>query len=205
MWTKKSKMLFILYKVTAQWLPISQRSSLAKKMRGFFGKRIVAQFGTNVNIERNAVFTPELEIGNNSGVGIDCEVYGPVTIGNNVMMGPEVVIYTSGHKYDRIDIPMMEQGSSEIQPVIIGNDVWIGRRAIIMPGVTIGDGVIIGAGAVVTKNVEPYMVAVGVPAKAIKSRLENRGGVIYSCYITCIVVIWLIYRCYPTSAVMEVE
>lgn len=173
MWTKKSKMLFILYKVTAQWLPISQRSSLAKKMRGFFGKRIVTQFGTNVNIERNAVFSSELEIGNNSGIGIDCEVYGPVTIGNNVMMGPEVVIYTSGHKHDRIDIPMMEQGSSETQPVIIGNDVWIGRRAIIMPGVTIGDGVIVGAGAVVTKNIEPYMVAVGVPAKAIKSRLDN--------------------------------
>ena len=126
-----------------------------------------------MNIERNAVFSPELEIGNNSGIGIDCEVYGPVTIGNNVMMGPEVVIYTSGHKHDRIDIPMMEQGSSETQPVIIGNDVWIGRRAIIMPGVTIGDGVIVGAGAVVTKNIEPYMVAVGVPAKAIKSRLDN--------------------------------
>lgn len=176
MWTKKSKMLFVLYKVTAQWLPISQRSSLAKKMRGFSCKRIAAKFGTDVNIERNAVFTPELEIGNNSGVGIDCEVYGPVTIGDNVMMGPEVVIYTSGHKHDRIDIPMMEQGSSETQPVTIGNDVWIGRRAIIMPGVTIGDGVIIGAGAVVTKNIEPYTVAVGVPAKAIKSRLKKIGG-----------------------------
>lgn len=173
MWTKKSKLLFVLYKVTAQWLPISQRSYLAKKMRGFFCKRIATQFGKNVNIERNAVFTPELEIGNNSGIGIDCEVYGPVTIGDNVMMGPEVVIYTSGHKHDRIDIPMMEQGSSKTQPVIIGNDVWIGRRVIIMPGVTIGDGVIIGAGAVVTKNIEPYMVAVGVPAKAVKNRLDN--------------------------------
>ena len=71
MWTKKSKMLFILYKVTAQWLPISQRSSLAKKMRGFFGKRIATQFGTNVNIERNAVFSPELEIGNNSGLELE--------------------------------------------------------------------------------------------------------------------------------------
>lgn len=66
MWTKKSKILFVLYKVTAQWLPISQRSSFAKKMRGFFAKRIVTKFGKNVNIERNAVFTPELEIGNNS-------------------------------------------------------------------------------------------------------------------------------------------
>ena len=89
------------------------------------------------------------------------------------MMGPEVVIYTSGHKHDRLDIPMIEQGSSETYPVIIGNDVWIGRRAIIMPGVTIGDGVIIGAGAVVTKNVEPYVVVAGVPAKVVKKRLDN--------------------------------
>ncbi len=173
MWTKKSKILFVLYKLTAQWLPISQHSSLSKKMREFFGKRIAEKFGRNVNIERNAFFTPELKIGNNSGVGIDCEVYGPVTIGENVMMGPEVVIYTSGHKHDRLDIPMIEQGRSETYPVIIGNDVWIGRRAIIMPGVTIGDGVIIGAGAVVTKNVEPYVVVAGVPAKVVKKRLDN--------------------------------
>ena len=207
MWTRKSKMLFIFYKLTAQWLPISQRSQLAKKMRGFFGKRIVTSFGTNVNIERNAVFTPELEIGNNSGIGIDCEVYGPVTIGDNVMMGPEVVIYTSGHKYDRIDMPMIEQGSSEAKPVKIGSDVWIGRRAIIMPGVTIGSGAIIGAGAVVTKNIEPYMVAVGVPAKVVKSRVKNlmMGGVNYNCYIAHVAVVWQIYKRYQVPVAMEVE
>lgn len=176
MWNAKSKVLFILYKMTAQWLPISQRFPLAKKLRGFFGKRIAKKFGVNVNIERNAVFTPELEIGNNSGIGIDCEVYGPVKIGDNVMMGPEVVVYTSGHEHSRTDMPMIEQGRSEVKAVIIGNDVWIGRRAIIMPGVTIGDGVIIGAGAVVTKNIDPYMVAVGVPAKMVKSRLEDSGS-----------------------------
>lgn len=175
MWTKKTKILFVLYELTAKWLPISQRSSWAKKIRGFWGKRIAASFGSNVNIERNAFFTPGLKIENNSGIGIDCEVYGPVTIGDNVMMGPEVVIYTSGHKHDRADIPMIDQGSSETQPVIIGNDVWIGRRVIIMPGVSIGDGVVIGAGCVVTKSIEPYMVAVGAPAKAVKCRLDNRG------------------------------
>lgn len=170
MWTKKSKILFVLYKVTAQWLPISQRSSFAKKMRGFFAKRIVTKFGKNVNIERNAVFTPELEIGNNSGIGIDCEVYGPVTIGDNVMMGPEVVIYTSGHRHDRTDITIIEQGFEEPKRVVIGDDVWLGRRVIIMPGVHIGKGCIIGAGAVVTKDIPEYSVAGGVPAKVIKKR-----------------------------------
>ena len=165
----------------------------------FFARKI-AKYGENVNIEKNAYFTLQLTIGDYSGMGIDCEAYGPVTIVDNVMMGPEVVIYTSGHKHDRIDIPMMEQGSSETQPVIIGNDVWIDRRAIIMPGVTIGDGVIIGAGTVVTQNIEPYMVAVGVPAKAIKIRLD-KSGISYSFYITYI-VIWQIYKHYSTSAVM---
>lgn len=170
MWTMKSKICFILYKMTAAWLPISQRSKFAKKFRGFWGKRI-AKCGKDVNIERRAVFTPGLTLGDRSGVGIGCEVYGPVTIGNDVMMGPEVVIYTSGHRFDRTDIPMAEQDFTDPEPVTIGNDVWIGRRVMIMPGVTIGDGCVIGAGAVVTKDIPPYTVAAGVPAKVVKKRM----------------------------------
>ena len=179
MWTIKKKILFVFYKTMAQWLPISQRSSLAKKARGFWAKRIAASFGKNVNIEKGAVFGPLLEIGDNSGVGIRCELYGPVKIGENVMMGPEVIVYTSGHKHDRTDIPMIAQGGDEARVVTIGNDVWIGRRAMIMPGVTIGDGCVIGAGAVVTKDIPPYSIAGGVPAKVMKSRLcnvDNREG-----------------------------
>ncbi len=116
---------------------------------------------------------PLLKIGDNSGVGINCEIYGPVTIGKNVMMGPEVVIYTSGHKHNRTDIPMIEQGAETEREVNIGDDVWIGRRAIILPGVKIGNGCIIGAGAIVTKDIPDYSVAVGVPAKVVKNRLET--------------------------------
>lgn len=170
MWTFKTRVGFVLYKIFASWLPISQRSGFAQFMRRSFAKLVIAKCGKNVNIERNAFFTPGLEIGDNSGVGINCEVYGPVKIGNDVMMGPEVVIYTTGHAYDRTDIPMREQGSTPYEPVVIGNDVWIGRRAMIMPGVTIGDGAIIGAGAVVTKDVPPYAVVGGVPAKVLKYR-----------------------------------
>jgi len=172
MWTIKSKILFVLYKITASWLPISQRCELAKKMRGAWAKRIVSYCGKNVNIERHAVFSPDLSIGDNSGVGIDCEVYGPVTIGSDVMMAPEVVIYTDNHMHSRTDIPMWKQGFSKARPVKIGNDVWIGRRAIIMPGVTIGNGVIVGAGAVVTKDIPDFCVAGGVPARILKVR-EN--------------------------------
>lgn len=173
MWTYKTKIIFICYKLFASWLPISQRSSFAKKWRTLFAKRIIKHCGENVNIERCAVFTPDLSIGDNSGIGINCEVYGPVTIGNDVMMGPEVVIYTSGHKTDRIDIPMRLQGGTEAKPVTIGNDVWIGRRVMIMPGVSIGNGCVIGAGAVVTKDVPDYCVVAGVPAKIVKERVPK--------------------------------
>lgn len=123
-----------------------------------------------MNIERGAIFSPEVGIGDNSGIGINCELYGPVSIGNGVMMGPEVVIYTSEHRHDRIDIPMWQQGISEVEPVVIGNDVWIGRRVIILPGVKIGEGCIIGAGAVVTKDMPPYSIIGGVPAQILKYR-----------------------------------
>ena len=102
---------------------------------------------------------------------MNCAVHGPLTIGTDVMMGPEVVILTNSHKYDKCDIPMNKQGSY-VLPVVIGNDVWIGTRAIILPCVKIGNGVIIGTGTVVTKDVPDYAVVGGVPAKIIRLRNE---------------------------------
>lgn len=176
MWTTKTKVWYMLYKLCASWLPESRHMKIAKTIRVFFAKHIVSEMGSNVNIERKASFTPGLKIGANSGVGISCEIYGPVSIGNDVMMGPEVIIYTSGHKHENTDIPMREQGSAEVCPVVIEDDVWLGRRAIIMPGIVIGKGSIIGAGAVVTKDIPEYSVAGGVPAKILKSRVHARGG-----------------------------
>ncbi len=150
--------------------PKSGRLPLAKVLRCYWAKRIATSFGKNVNIEKGAYFTPDLKIGNNSGIGINCEMNGNVTIGDDVMMGPEVVVYTTRHCFDRTDMTMIEQGMKEPLPVIIGNDVWLGRRVMIMPGVTIGDGCVVGAGAVVTKDIPPYSVAGGVPAKVIKGR-----------------------------------
>ena len=178
MWTVKTKILFVLYRAFASWLPKSDHFKPGAWLRRRFAKAIVSYCGKKVNIEQGASFTPGLSIGDRSGVGIRCELTGPITIGNDVMMGPEVIIYTSGHKFDRTDIPMMDQGFTEPKAVTIGNDVWIGRRVIIMPGVTIGDGCVIGAGAVVTKDIPDYSVAVGVPARVVKSRLQqaNSGG-----------------------------
>lgn len=100
---------------------------------------------------------------------MNCALHGPLRIGDNVMMGPDVTILTYTHNIARIDIPMGQQGSV-VKEVTIGNDVWIGMRSIIMPGVKIGNGVVIGAGAVVTKDVPDYAIVGGVPAKIIRYR-----------------------------------
>lgn len=166
----KKKLLRVLYIVFAKRLPVSYHCNFAKKIRCFFAKRIIKRCGENVNIEHGAVFSDLIEIGDNSGIGVNCEINGSVKIGKNVMMGPEVVIYTSNHSFKDINIPMNEQGYSLENPVEIEDDVWIGRRVIILDGVKIGKGSIIGAGSIVTKSIEPYSIVGGNPAKVIKSR-----------------------------------
>ncbi len=91
-------------------------------------------------------------------------------IGNNVMMAPDVVILTQNHKFDRRDIPMIEQGFKDEQPVAICDDVWIGVRVIILPGVTVGKGTILASGAIVTKDVPEYAIVCSNPARVIKER-----------------------------------
>ena len=120
MWTFSKKINYFCYKVFASWLPISQRSQFSKKIRVHFAKRI-AKLGKNVNIERNAYFSPDVIVGDNSGIGINCELYGPIEIGDNVLMGPEVIMYTSGHRYERVDIPIILQGSTDIKKIIIAS------------------------------------------------------------------------------------
>lgn len=129
--------------------------------------------GKGVNIESGAAFSSKVTLGDYSGIGINAKIYGTCHIGRYVMMGTDVTIITRNHRFDRTDIPMMEQGFEEERPVYIGNDVWIGDRALILPGVHIGDGSIIAAGAVVTKDVPPYSIAAGVPARKIRDRFEK--------------------------------
>ena len=129
--------------------------------------------GKNVNIESSATFSSKVTLGDYSGIGINAKIYGTCHIGRYVMMGTDVTIITRNHRFDRTDIPMMEQGFEEERPVYIGNDVWIGDRALILPGVHVGDGSIIAAGAVVTKDVPPYSIVAGVPARKIRDRFEK--------------------------------
>lgn len=160
----------VLYAATAKLLPQSTYCPPARALRGFFGRHICVSTGRDINIERGATFGPQCSVGDRSGIGVRCELYGEVHVGNDVMMAPECCFYTVNHETGRTDIPMREQGDTEARPIMIGNDVWIGRRVMVMPGVTIGDHSIIAAGAVVTKSIPPYSVVGGVPAKVLKTR-----------------------------------
>lgn len=170
MWTNKKKILYIAYRVTACWLPQSRHMPPAKWIRRVWGRMILEHVGDNVNIEHGACFTPDVCLGDGSGIGVDCEINGPVTIGKNVLMGPEVVVYTSNHRYEDPNVPIVMQGFSPAERVVIEDDVWIGRRVMIMPGCHIGTGSVLAAGAVVTRDVPEYSIVGGVPAKVIGTR-----------------------------------
>lgn len=146
-----------------------------QKLRAFFARRFLNKCGKNVNIQKHTRFSHYCEIGDNSGIGENSNLYGKVIIGNNVMMGTQCLIYTQNHAFDRLDIPMKDQGPQPSKPVIIGDDVWIGGRVTILPGVHIGNGCIIGAGAVVTRDVPDYAIVGGNPAKIIRFRCEDQN------------------------------
>lgn len=168
----KRKIGGLLYYSIAKHLPRSYSGFKIGQtgLRRFCGKLMLVHCGKKVNIEHNALFSPKVSLGDYSGIGVNAKIYGTCVIGTHVMMGEDCTIITRNHKIDRTDIPMMEQGFEDEKPVHIGNDVWIGDRVTIMPGVHIGDGCVIGAGAVVTGDIPPYSIAAGVPAKVLRSR-----------------------------------
>ncbi|WP_114751635.1 acyltransferase [Pleomorphovibrio marinus] len=138
-------------------------------------------FGDKVTVGSYAIIRPTnlyggeagmgLKVGNNSSIGpyayIGCSGY--IEIGDNVMMSPRVSIYSENHVFSDSEIPMIEQGVNR-SFVKIENDCWIASHSVILAGVTIGRGSIIAAGSIVTKDVPPYSIVGGNPAKLIKSR-----------------------------------
>lgn len=94
-------------------------------------------------------------------------------IGKQGMIGIDVLMFTNEHRHDDVTIPMGLQGRTEIEPIVIGDDVWIGSRSLIMKGVHIGHGAIIAAGSVVTKDVPAYEIWGWNPAHFLKSRLPG--------------------------------
>lgn len=112
-----------------------------------------------------------LIIGNNVGIAQNCfiQVRGKVIIGNNVIFGPNVSIFAENHNFNNPDLPVSVQGETR-KGVIIEDGVWLGTRVVILDGVTVGKNSIIAAGSIVTKDVAPYTIVGGIPAKVIRNR-----------------------------------
>lgn len=116
---------------------------------------------------------PEMIIGNNVSFMDNCQIscLNSVKIGDNVLFGDNVFVTDNLHgdsTKSELDIPPTERKLTSKGPVVIENNVWVGRNVCILPGVTVGEGAIIGANSVVTHNVQSYCVVGGVPAKVIK-------------------------------------
>ena len=138
-------------------------------------------FGDNVTIGRNCMIRPSsyygkdlgkgLIIGNNSSIGphgyIGCS--GKINIGNNVMFGPKCSLFAENHNFARKDIDIKEQGVNQ-KGIVVEDNCWIGSNVIILDGVTIGEGSIIGAGTIVTKDIPKNSIVIDKKEKNIHSR-----------------------------------
>ncbi len=168
---KKVFKYFYLY--TINLIPVRHDSKL-NYIKIIFLRRIFNFCGNNVNIRPLIKFAlgSNISIGNYSGIGEKSFIQdiGKIDIGDSVLMGPEVMIFTANHNIKKNQL-IRKQGYS-VKNVVIEDDVWIGARSIILPGVKIGKGSVVAAGSIVTKSVEPYSVVGGNPAKVIKFR-EN--------------------------------
>lgn len=171
------KFWLIVYYGLASKLPKSNRPVLGKFagwLRSKCAKHLFAECNGYVNLEQGAYVGngKNFHVLGNAGIGKDFMCHNRiVTIHGELMMGEEVVFLGGGHRFDDINVPMGQQGDLPDTPLEIGEDVWIGARAMVLPGCKkIGAHSIIGAGAVVTKDVPEYAIVGGNPAKLIRMR-----------------------------------
>jgi len=165
-----------LYYGFARFLPESKKCfGIGGKLRYALCRHIFRKCGKHVNIERMAWFASGLniEIGDYSGLGINCHVPNDLIIGKYVMMGPDCYILEMNHQTQDTTRPMYMQGHAERKQTVIGNDVWIGREVLMTPGRHIADGSIIAARCVLCKDFPEYSIIGGNPSRLIKSRLQQ--------------------------------
>jgi acetyltransferase-like isoleucine patch superfamily enzyme len=108
-----------------------------------------------------------------SYIGPNCFIYPKVRIGAYTMLANNVSIIGNDHQYKKAGIPVVFSGREDIKETVIGKDVWIGAYSIIKLGVKIGNGTVVAMGSVVTKDLEPFSIYGGNPAKKIKDRFET--------------------------------
>lgn len=107
-------------------------------------------------------------IGERTKIGLSNTIIGPVTVGNDVRLAQNITLSGLNHNYEDVNLPIHVQGVST-SPIIVEDDAWIGANVVVVAGVTIGKHSIVAAGSIVTKNIPPFSVAVGNPARVIKT------------------------------------
>lgn len=155
-----------LYRIR-QWL----LNRKARRLFDYFGE------GSDFRPGAYAAYPSNISIGDNVAIRPDCRLFADedtyIIIGDNVLLGHGVHVYTNNHAHGRKDIPICEQGYEKQENVILEEGCWIGANAIILPGVTVGKNAVVGAGSIVTKDVEAHTVVVGNPAKPILYRVKK--------------------------------
>lgn len=145
-------------------------------IRALFWSFFLKKIGQRVYIMSSVIImSPQnIELGSDVLINTSSKLGGQkgIIIGSYVQLGYNVSLFTQNHAYQSKNKPIMKQGNYG-EKIIIEDDVWIGTNAVILPGVKLGKGSIIGANAVVTKDVKPYSIVGGIPAKHIKYRFKK--------------------------------
>ena len=145
---------------------------ISQLLRYYIVRNLVTHSNGFFNVHKKANFCwgQSIKIGNNSDLGANCWIRADLDIGDNVMMAKDCIIYGRNHHFESLDIPIIYQGMNNYKKIIISDNVWIGARVTILPGVKIGEGVVIGAGSVVTRDILDNSIVAGNPAKIIGKR-----------------------------------
>ena len=170
-----------LYYGFAQYLPDSYSKifgNFSNHIRIFLCKRIFKKCGNVRTINRKVCFGSgkNIEIGNESGIGSNTQIPSDTIIGNNVILSRHCFVLNRNHKYERVDIPINDQGFKDAKKTVIEDDCWIGMKSILTPGRHIKKGTIVAIGSVLTKDFPEYSIVGGNPAKLIKSRLDEKNS-----------------------------
>lgn len=163
-------------------LPLTHWMLQSKRLSNWLCRRKFRRFGSGAEFRPYAfaVCTAQITLGDRVVIRPGSKLFagdtpgGEIVIEDDVLLGSDVHIYCDNHAFGDPSKPIIEQGSVPTRPVLICRGAWLGAAVIVLPGVIIGENAVIGAGAIVTRDIPPHSVAVGNPAKVI--RTIDRSG-----------------------------
>lgn len=145
------------------------------KLRAAYYRRVLRHCGRALVTRQHVILrhTRNISIGDDVmfNRGATVTAHAPIEIGDDCLIGPGAVLHNGDHRFDQVDVPIRRQGLSSA-PIVLEDDVWVGANAIVLGGVRVGRGSVVAGGSVVTRDVPPFTIVAGVPAKAV----GRRGG-----------------------------